>query len=145
MSYDFANLAAREINPSEIKGYTINEIDGAPTLYGRCAGEKNVAFKKARLALNAKTRASRQDMTVDQIRASARKHARKLFPETVLTGWEDVVDANGDTVEFSVEAAEAFLSALPDWIIDPLIEYFVSPANFAGELSREEVDAVAGN
>lgn len=145
-SFNFANVSALEVRADEVRSISLPEIDGCPTLHGVCAGDMNQAFKKARLALNAKTRGKATGkLSIEQLREQARVSARELFPGAVITGWDDVYNAAGDAVEFSVEACAAYLRALPGWLLDRVIEFFVDHSNFAGEFTREEVDETAGN
>lgn len=155
--FSFGNVARHEVQTDRIGEYAVSEIElyskdepskpRTPVLYGVCAGEKN---KKLRAAVNkANARRSRRKSSNAQILAAARANCRAFFPTCVLTDWQDVYDDSGEAVPFSVEAAGAFLEALPDWILQGVMEYFGDPANFSGdeeeELTQEDVLEAAGN
>jgi hypothetical protein len=158
MSFDFSNIRTFDIDAARRSEYLISEItledaDGvgySPTLIGVCANEKNVPFRDAGRKLNAKATRRGARLTPAQIIELARANARTLFPGLVIVDWSEVYNAEGKPVPFSVEACRDFFEALPDWILQGIIEHFADPTNFtlAGEddpLTDEEVREVAGN
>ncbi|RLE25520.1 MAG: hypothetical protein DRJ50_02770 [Actinobacteria bacterium] len=143
--FNFSNVSAREVVPSQIGTYTIVELDGAPKLLGVCAGEKNKSLRAAVNKANAQ-RGARATRNADAVNMQARAIVRAQFPKHVIKGWEDVIDADGEPVVFSPEACDAFLRALPDWILQGVIEYFADPENFAGVgVTAGEIGEVSGN
>jgi hypothetical protein len=150
--FNFSNVKAREVQTGLVGEYPISELenlDGSvPILKGVFAGEKNRKLRAAVMALNAKRGRGRRKMSDDAILLAARENVRSLFPPHVLRGWENVIDGDFEPVEFSVDASEAYLRAIPDYILQGIIEYFGDPLNFAGSApapTPEEVDETAGN
>jgi hypothetical protein len=67
---------------------------------------------------------------------------RELFARHVLTGWKNVRDKQGEQVEFSTEAAIAFLASMPNEILDLVRFHFNKIANFRKPIAIAEI---AGN
>lgn len=120
----------------------------SPKLTGRHAGESNKAWQNAVNKHNAKTGIMRRiaagDSGVNQI---AIDRDVELYPEHIFTGWEDVVDEDGNEVQFSKEECRQFLEALPRWVFDDVRLYFANAINFVGqdEPTPTQVADVAGN
>lgn len=144
--FNFSNVKAREVNPATTSSYMISELEGCPSLTGVFAGEKNKGLRKAVTTANAKVGKGRRKLSDEAIVKVGRANVRAFFPLHVFTRWEDVVDGDGEQVEFSPDACGAFLKALPDWLLQGVIEHFGDPANFAGEsITQEDVGETAKN
>ena len=75
-------------------------------------------------------------MTPEMIEEN-RSEDRTLYPEHVIVGWEDVVNAQGEEVKFSKDAAKSFVAALPDWLFDNVRMFAGQPANFVESIDAE--------
>lgn len=53
-----------------------------------------------------------------------------IYAKTVLVGWEGIVDDEDQEVPFSVESAEEFLRALPEWLFDEIRVFALQKSNF---------------
>lgn len=112
-----------------------------PVLIGKHAGDTNKAYLNAQLKI-----VSRNSKRLMQGRINAavieeqREEDRQLFPEYVITGWENVFDDAGKEVKFSQEHCRDFISALPNYIFEEVRGFFSNPENFIeGSASAEDV------
>jgi len=156
-NFNFKNLSAHEVDAEIISSFTIEgcELDDAkghahaPTLYGRTAGEKNKPLLTAARVANAKRGGKARKRTDEKIIQLARENTRELFPKFVLTGWDDVYDGAGKAVKFSEDACTAFMAALPDHLLNGVMEHFANSSNFTQAahtaLTDEEIEEAAGN
>lgn len=157
-SFDFSNVRSFDIDAARKSEYLLTEIkleDGQgdfhhPALVGVCANEKNIPFRDAGRKLNARATRRGARMSNTEIIELARKNARTLFPGLVIVDWRDVYNSSGDEVPFTVEACRDFFVALPNWVLQGIIEYYADPANFTladeeDPLTDEEVAEVSGN
>lgn len=133
---DFANI--RAYTPTnDAKPYLIPEIEtpgdlGFITLYCRSATEANSDYHNEwlrRVAERQKQPSRKTQVDGDLLRES-RDEDRELIALKCLTGWENVVDAKGQAVEFSPENAHDFLKALPDWLFDRFRTWIMNPRSF---------------
>jgi hypothetical protein len=118
------------------------QLDPVPALWVRPALESNRAYFAARLkSLQQRRKASARRVSQADFEA-AREIDRELYPRYVVVGWENVLNAAGEQAFFNRENCEAFLRALPDWLLDELRNYCSEPGNFAGalELTDEETE-----
>ena len=78
--------------------------------------------------------------------AADREDDRLSFGGTVVVGWRGVNDRHGEPAEFSPEACDAFLRALPDWIFDRLRLFAKVERSFCGGAAIvANPEALAGN
>lgn len=131
-------LAPKDSVPYKLREIT---IDGRnPVLYVRPATKDNKGYFNALLkaaASDAKKARSNEDAVSD-----ARVEDRALYPEHVITGWDNVVDAStGEAVPYSPEEGAAFLQAIPDWLFDELRIFTGNVRNFveAGVVDTEQL------
>lgn len=154
--FNFSNLKAHDVDQTKVVEYAIEDceltdadgVSHTPILCGISAGEKNKKLLSAALKYNAKHGGNARKRSPEKIVKLARGNARNFFPQFVLTGWRDVYDGAGAPVEFSVEAARGFLHALPNHLLNGVMEYFASPANFTHSeeaITGEDVEEAAGN
>ncbi|MEE8608996.1 MAG: hypothetical protein V3S55_15435 [Nitrospiraceae bacterium] len=141
---DFSQLSNQDVNATSVARYTIHEImtgDVSPTLILRPATEVNAAY------FNALLKRSQKNSRVVQARAAnvqlleeSRGEDKKLYPQHVIVGWENVYDADGKEIKFSKKVCEEFLAALPDWIFSNVTAFAGNPANFVdGMMDTESV------
>jgi hypothetical protein len=124
--------------------YSIEGFEGrSPVLIGRPATERNKPYfneqcRRSEHLIRRKARLSAE------LVADNRNRDRELYPKFVLTGWKDVIDADGKLVVYSQAECEAFLrNGLDDDIFDDEVRaFFSNEANF-----RQQIDggAAAGN
>jgi len=126
--------------------YGFPELEGEPTLIVAPATEANKPYYNALLR---KSRRKQRAMgtgkwTVALVKEN-RNIDRTLYAKHVVKGWRDVVNDNGDNVDFSPEACSEFLNALPWELFDPL-RLFVSEADsFQDEEESPDEEELAGN
>ena len=131
----------------------LKDVDGkpiVPTLTLRNAGQSNRPYFNAVSKQNAKSGQARR-LAQGRIDAETvdrnRRQDRLLFPRHVITGWAGIYDENGLEVEFSLENCAAFLTALPDWMMDELRNFAAVPANFLDddEPDDDDIAETSGN
>ncbi|QBQ71182.1 hypothetical protein S0112_077 [Shewanella phage S0112] len=127
----FSHLKKLEVTQESTTEFTFYDIDGAPTLICRPATEANPAYLNALLKENGQLKKDRKKIVIDQgMLDIVRQQDRRIFPEANIVGWYDVVDDTGESVPFSKEAAQEFISFLPDWLFDKLRAHLNQPKNF---------------
>lgn len=117
----------------------------SPTLIGRPCGQTNKGYFNALMRSSAKrslTSGSRQSPAA---MAEHRKVDRKFYPEFVITGWEDVVDAKSKEVPFSVDDCKGFIGHLPDHVFDEVRAFFLDMNNFVEDAVSVEEAVEKGN
>lgn len=146
---DFSNLNKYDVTNEHVARLTLYSITLAngvsPTLIGRPCGQVNKAYFNALMRSSAKRAlqsASRQNLAATE---AHRRVDRVLYPRHVLTGWEDMVDANGDLVSFSEENCTDFIRHLPDHIFDEVRAFFLDLGNFTEEAVSVEEAIEKGN
>lgn len=161
-SFKFGNVSAREIQGARPSRYVVRELvmyasddpnrerPMHPVLIGRHAGDQNKALRSALNIANAKHARGRSAEETDEERGvRGLEIARSLWPRHVITGFENVHDEDGALVPYSPAAAEAFLRAMPNWILVGVIRHFTSVEHFAGDyyesLTPAEAEDAAGN
>lgn len=147
---DFSHLAQAQVRADSTAPYKMHELTNygrVPTLILRPATEANKPYFNAllkRTSKNARLVASGA-ISSDMLDEN-RKEDRVLYPQHVIAGWEDVVDAGGKDVKFSKENVSAFVAALPDWIFDNLTVFARNPSNFVEDApATDDVEATAKN
>ena len=119
-----------------------------PKLIGRYAGDTNPAWQNALTKHNAKTGIIRKIQAgASGIEEIAIERDVELYPKHIITGWEDVIDEDGNPVSFSEKECREFLQALPRWVFTDVRIWFSSAANFVGEdqPTPDQIEEVAGN
>ena len=101
----------KEVNGVEIE--TAQNEDGSfATFIISRAGESNKAYQKA-IELASKPYRRQIDMGILEP-AKAEEIYFNVFCETILKGWKNVFDENGEAIEFSIGAAKKLLTDLPE-------------------------------
>lgn len=143
---NFANLGFKSKDTAIFTLYGVELVgsDGqarTPTLTVRHAGESNKPYFNEMLRRAEHLARRKAKVTVELIKDN-RERDRDLYPQHVVIGWNDVVDASGHPVSFNKEDCKTFLSSLPDDMFDELREFCREAQNF-----RETTDggAAAGN
>jgi len=146
---NFDHLKKLDVTKDKTATYTFGQIvvnDVSPILTVAPATEANKGYFNALLK-----RASKSARQVAAGKVSAalisenREEDRTLYPLYIVQGWENVFDADGNTVEFSKEACAEFLSALPDWLFDDLRNFCGKPDSFVDVSSLVDLEEVAKN
>jgi len=168
-TFDFKKHA-----PARTTTYTFPTSPSLGRLHVRHAGQANKGYTDALAKLTAKTGAARRiargQVTADLLRENLNMD-RRLFPRFVINGWDGgearegdtlldgqiakggeilpFLDSDGQEVPFSLPACEAFLKALPDWLMQDLSQFCGNPVNFTNdeEIEADELDFedTAGN
>ena len=100
------------------------------------AGGKNTQFAKA---MEKHTKPHRRLIEMNLLSPTiAEKIVRTVFIESILKGWENVEDRNGEELVYTPEAAEELFSELPD-LFNSLSEMAKDASNFRQELLKEDV------
>lgn len=145
---DFSHLKNLEVSPLALAPYTIEDIEGAPTIWFSPATDANKGFFNASLKrANERAQGGRKTrrVTGDQV-AKTREEDRELLALHCAKGWGSTVegkeikvegrefhpvrDASGATVEFSHDECLSFFRALPNWIFDAIRAFVTDPGNF---------------
>lgn len=80
------------------------------------AGGANVQFQKRLEALTKPFRRQIQTETIDQ--KVSEKLVRQVYAETVVLGWENVEDRDGNPIPYSRDACMKLFDDLPDLFLD---------------------------
>lgn len=130
---DFSHLSALEVARDKTARLTLHQItvNGvSPTLILRPAAEVNKPYYNALLKRAGRT--IRSGVISVGVIEENREEDRELFPEYVMTGWDNMVDGEtGKDVKFSRDEAVDFLKALPDWLFDEVRNFASNTANYA--------------
>lgn len=125
----------------EAREYSLDELPGEPVLMIKHAGEKNKPYFNAML----------KSMPVDEIKkiqkgtisasmtAKQRDSDRAIYPGTVLVGWSNITDVDGNEIPFSVEKATEFLQQIPEYLFDDIRAFATNPRKF----TQAAIDAEA--
>jgi hypothetical protein len=95
----------------------------------RPAGDSNRKYVNLRQRLNLQVGFRKKSLSRDD-QQKLREADRKLFPLSVVVGWEGIEDMDGNTVEFSVDAAKELFKWLPDHMLDDIRAFCLVPENF---------------
>lgn len=145
----FEHLKKLEVEASKTIPYVIEDIPGEPVLHMLPATSVNKPYfnellRAAKIASKTKraNKGKKRDINANTV-AEARDDDRRGYPLKVITGWENVIDAQGDIVPFSEDACRDFLFAIPDWMMDDIRNTASNPANFSeGFETNKEGEAV---
>ena len=130
---DFSYLKKLEVT-GKTADYTIYQISGEPTLIMKPATEANKPFFNSVLRRsNRNLRAVKGGINSKMIKEN-REEDRELYPKHIISGWKDVIDSKGKTVEFSEKDCADFIIAIPDWIFDDIRAFAGESSNFFGEV-----------
>lgn len=143
---NFDHLKARDIAGRTV-WLSVPQVTDNARLKLRPATDVNQAYQNGLLRLSAsrlRKTASRglKQLDIEQ----SREDDRKLYAQFVVDDWEGIEDADGNSVPFSREEAEAFFAMLPAWIFDRIRIFAMTPENFlpSGE-QPIDVQALSGN
>lgn len=90
---------------------------------------QNAMLKKAANRGRGVSGAAGRRLEVEQ----SRLDDRELYPVHVVSDWMGIVDDQGNTVPFSIEAATEFFKQIPSWILDRIRLFCMQPENFLTE------------
>lgn len=138
---DFNHLEAMKPQADKTAEYLISQIENAPTLVVRHAGEPNKRYWNALIkAQTSRPRAAgrRNVAQIDRAFKQQREDDRRLYATHVVVGWRGVTDRSGAEVSFSVEACLAFLEALPDWLFEDIRNFAQNPEHFTEMVDGED-------
>ena len=132
---DFSQIKRQEaITPTA--RHTFYEFGDEPWVEVKPATERNKPFFNALLKRQRRGRRILRAgaLTVDMIKRT-RADDRELYAKYIVTGWGNVVDVEGATVDLSPDNCLDFLNAIPDESFDLL-------RDFAGDAQSFVEDAV---
>lgn len=142
----FGYLKELDVSTDKTVKYTFHQITvggKTPTLIVAPATEVNKPYFNALLKSAGK---SARRVRTGNINAGMidenRDEDRGLYPKHIVKGWHDTVDVKGKEVVFSVDEAQQFLDALPNWLFDEFREFCRNPANF---VELMDIETNAGN
>lgn len=126
------------------------EKKGILLQYGQTAAGKDICIRIARAGGANKQFDKRMEILTKPIRRQLQNETadieqidvilRRVYAETVILGWENIEDANGKPIEFTVDNVIKLLTDLPDLFED------IKEQAKKGALFREEnLRADAGN
>lgn len=96
----------------------------------RFAGQSNAAYFNAKLKLAAARPATKVPA---EMLALIRETERQLYPRYIICEFDNVPDAEGNPVVYSVTAARDLVACLPDWLFDRIRDDASEPAKFLPE------------
>ena len=133
----FATNTDKEIEGIEVQMTEAENEDGSiPTFVVSRMGKSNKRYSKA---LEAATRPYRRQIELGTMNNdTAETLFLGVFVDTVLKGWENVKDANGNELPFNKQNAVKLLTDLPD-VYDRLQEEAKLSANFRDVALEDEV------
>ncbi len=141
---DFSHLKGLEVSADNTAKYTIHQImvnGKTPTLIVAPATEANKPYFNALLKSTGKNaRTIRAGIMNTGMLDENRKEDRELYPSHIVKGWDDMLDAGGKEIKFSMNEVVSFLSELPDWLFDDIRNFCGNPANFT-ELVNLEISS----
>jgi hypothetical protein len=144
----FNHLAKYDVAREPVP-YTLYQLDGEPKLFLQPGTEVNKPYHNALLKRNAKLaqRFRAGTKVTREMLKENREHDKILYAKHVITGWEGIVDDDGNEVAFTPEVCRQFLAQLPDWIFDDARVFATNPANFLKDDEPDDADAedTAGN
>lgn len=133
---DFSNIAAFEPK-NEPRLYVDRDLTLSPKLgpvklFSLPALDTNKPYHNEwlrRVAARQEEGGRGTEVTGDVL-SEARSEDRELLGTLCLTGWENVVDAKGNPVEFTPAEGWEFLKALPNWLFDRYRNWAMTPLRF---------------
>jgi len=133
----FATNSEKETEGVKIEFHEATNDDGSvPSFFVSRMGKTNKRYSKA---LEAATRPYRRQIELGTMNNdTAETLFLGVFVDTVLKGWENVKDANGNELPFNKQNAVKLLTDLPD-VYDRLQEEAKLSANFRDVALEEEV------
>lgn len=138
---NFENLRSVDASDETVVEYEIVEITlggKSPMLIVAPATMQNKRYMNAKLkgsVKNAKKLKNGQ-LTV-KILDELREDDRNLYSHFVVKSWSNVVDDEGDVVDFSQSNCREFIDALPAWIFDELRAFCSEISNFVDQPDDE--------
>jgi len=137
---DFSHLNKLNVTKDSQAEYELSELEGAPVLIVKPANESNSGYMNGLLRKTGSKRAGRKvKVRVDtKAMAEMRDNDKALYPDHVIIGWRNLLDAKGKQVEFNADNATAFIAALPNWIFDGLRGFANDPESFVEGIDSEE-------
>jgi hypothetical protein len=152
----FAHIKERYETRNRVVRYTL-PIKGArdpktgehlpAVLLLKHAGESNRGYNNALIKNNAQTGLARKAMT-GRGGDIALERDLELYPQHVITGWENIPDQNWNAVPYSREDCADFVqNGLQRWIFNELRLFAVQAVNFVDDdvPTSDEVKDAGGN
>jgi len=147
----YAHVKALSVSEGDTADFVFYEIEGHPSLTCLPATSINRSFfnavLKRRKELARKLRGRKNEVPTEAEMAAVRKQDAELFVQYIVTGWSDVIDVDGNEVEFSQEECQEFLMAIPQDMFEDLRNFCLDISNFRQQdrMDPEEQDELAGN
>lgn len=130
---NFSHLKKYDIVEGKVVDYN---VVADHVLKVRIAGESNKPYLSELLRRNAKyARQINAGKVSAAMLAETRNDDRELFAKYVVAGWENVTDADGNPVTFTIDECWAFLRELPDHMFDDLRAFASNAMNFVDTTS----------
>ncbi len=136
----------KEYDPKGRKAWYTLPLKGNPRLEMCHAGNSNRPYTNCVINRTARKGAGARDVTADTLK-EALDDDRDAFSKFVVTGWDDVINTDGEQVPFSQQVCFEYLTALPDWIMQGVSSWGGRAVNFLPEESpsQEDAERQAGN
>lgn len=147
---NFEHLKELAVEHDSTTFYLFSRIMGLPRLEVRPAHRINPLFlnEMIRGSKEAARRLSSEEMPDQKELDKVRLRDADIFARCIVVGWENVIDSEGNEVEFTEDHCREFLMAIPVDMFDDLRVFCMLIDNFrTGSLaiSREEEEALTGN
>lgn len=137
----------KKLNPAAdvVRPYTVYQIETEPTLFMKQATDSNKPYWNQLLRRNtAITRRLRGQQLNATILEQTRDSDRENMAKNCMTGWEKVIDDDGNEVKFTKEDCLDFFKELPNHIFDDIRNFASDAQNFIDEEIPDE-EAASGN
>ena len=146
---DFSNLNQYQVTNDKVARITLYNITfsngKSPVLIGQPCGQINKPYFNALMRTSAKRAIQSSGRQSAAAMAEHRSVDRDLYSKFVITGWEDIIDAQGQEVPFTVENCADFLKSIPSHIFDEIRAFFLDMNNFIEDAVSDEEALEKGN
>lgn len=142
-NFDFSESLPRNVAVD----YPLVELRGNMVLQVLYAGEANKPYFNALLRENRHNVRKLRGAVTPKFAEELRARDVELYAQHIVVGWRDVLNKDGQVVEFSQEACADLLRALPTFVFDGLRGFCSTASNFSErELDQDEEDEeLSGN
>jgi len=148
---NFSHLDDLAVDNSSTAEFIFSRIMGTPVLTVRPAHRVNRDFLNEMLSASKEVarrigKLEHEDTDFDKVR----ENDADVFARCIVTGWRNVVDSDGNEVEFTRDNCREFLLAIPEDMFDNLRTFCLTIDNFRAGRARPKLDpkeekAASGN
>ena len=132
----FEDMSVKADTTAELTLHQIDVGGVSPTLIVKPSTDANKPYFNALLKRSGRNMRQLQagKITAGLIEEN-RAEDRELFPKFVIVGWKDMLDADGNSIEFTPQDCRDFVGSIPDWLFDDITNFTKNPQNFLNTTS----------